>query len=306
MTGIFDVIVIGGGPAGLSAALNTKLEGFSTLLIEKATFGGRAAQSARIDNVLARVASGPEFAALALEHCGEHGVEFLYADVNQVRPGGMVLTSKGNRFGKAIVIATGLQWKELDIPGVPQAIAAGVARYGCDALHDKRVRGAEIAVLGGANSAGINALHFARECGAASVALLARNDLSKMSHYLQKLVLAQHNIWPLVGQSPMSVRIIPGGLAIEMENQPGVIEVQQLYLFPDALPRTDFVRVMKDAKGFLLTDENLMTSSAGIFAAGDVRAGSVKRIASAMGDGATVAARVKTFLEAQSCASCAA
>lgn len=308
----YDLIIVGGGPAGLSAALNAQLEGLSTLIVERERWGGRAAQSARIDNFLTHHnVTGREFASRALRHAQLHGADILFGEVKKVRQG-LVQIENRTSPARAIVVASGLQWRDLEIPGLEAALRAGKARYGC-AAHEEaaQVKGKQVAVLGGANSAGINALHFARECEAESVVMFVRTDFSGMSHYLKEAILRQKNIYPLLMTTIDTCGSTEKGLQL-WDTKGDLHEVDELFLFPDAYPRTEFINCDKDERGFIVTDfaedyPIMMTSIEGVFAAGDVRAGSTKRIASAIGEGATVIAQVKKYLrEQRECKRCVA
>lgn len=329
---LFDIVVVGGGPAGLSTALNARLEGFSVLVIERDVWGGRAAQSAAIDNVLALPTSGPGFAQTAKAHCAAHGVHFVTGNVTAIVPG-LVTCESGEAYAsRAIVIATGLQWRELHVPGLREAILAGSARYGCSTEQVKAVEGLTVGVVGGANSAGINALHFTTQ-GARMVYVLVRSDLGGMSHYLRERLLAHPKAQVVFsGELVGVVDNHLGGLGVQFSryrnlgrrplvDEPWDLEVDRLFLFPDATPHTDFVQARKDPRGFLVTTPSMELCAEdtpgvwrnprvlpGVFAAGDVRQGSIKRIAAAIGDGATVVYHLKHFLEEEvkGCATCAA
>lgn len=317
-----DLVIIGGGPAGLSAALNARLEGFSTVVIERAEVGGRAAQSARIDNLLGGSLSGPEFASKARQHCLERGVRFVSNEIISILPREglhevVTLEGRENWLAKAVIIATGLRWRELEeIVGVNEAIASGLAKYGCQAEEAANVKGLKVGVLGGANSAGINALHFAEQ--GAEVQMFLRSDL-RLSDYLRKQIGANPHIY--VGRNNPITKLKtvmvprPGtqemngvGLWVDRLNSSYPVWVDKLFLFPDAYPNPPVLpRETAKLDGFLVTDDFGMTNVPGIFAAGDVVAGTRKRIATAVGEGAAVIFGVKNFLDskrAQVCQSC--
>lgn len=314
-----DVIVVGGGPAGLSAALNAKLEGMSVLVISP-EFGGRAAQSAAIDNVLAHGSiSGAAFRNQMLEHCQAHGVGFESGEVLRVddAPVGRVWTSQGASYqAKTLIIATGLQWRELNIKGLNSAIADGQAHYGCQFEDASRLAGRRVGILGGANSAAINAIHFA-ESGAKVKLFIRTPGWGKMSQYLVERILALGRKLEIRWFPVTEVRRSPFGLEVLREmgtlakTLMAVDTVDELFLFPDAKPTLDFLspNILKDESGFLSTtpDFNLQTFAAlksieripNLYAIGDVRSGSVKRIASAIGEGAAVVHKLKLALRAE-------
>jgi len=300
-----DVIVIGGGPAGLSAALNARLEGMSTLLVEKTSWGGRAAQSARIDNVLGHGGiSGPEFVHRAKAHAEREGVITVRDGVERIDGHLVHLASGAAIAAKTIIVATGLEWRELEIEGLREALASGKARYGCMYDDGPAMQGKRVGVLGGANSAGINALHFA-ECGAQYVVMFTRGSLRGMSYYLHAQVMKHPRIRFSSGELEGIETQGEGLYTTTTHGSRDVVDA--LFLFPDAKPGAAFLRgAERCEKGFLVAPD-FETSARGIFVAGDVRSGSTKRIATAIGEGASVIYKVKQFLEeAQRCRTCVA
>lgn len=286
------LVIIGGGPAGLSAALNAQLEGWEAVVISQ-DIGGRAAMSARIDNVVGwHGVSGPTFANDLYLHAKERGVKFLRQHtvkcIDSLSPGLMVVRGEweGGIEAQAILLATGMQWNPIDTPGMEDVVTKGLATYGCPS-SDFNVKGKVIGVVGGANSAGINALDYVQR-GAFQVVLFARSGLGKMSHYLEEQVRGEEKI--LLAPFEPIERVWgmdDGAVGVRVANL--TYYSQHLFLFPDASPRCDFVPGLEqDPNGFVRADARMMTNLPGIFVAGDVRKGSVKRIASAIGDGASV------------------
>ena len=305
-----DVAVVGGGPAGLAAAVYAASEGLRTTVIEPTIPGGQAGTSSRIRNYLGfpNGVSGRDLANRALEQAWFFGARFVLA-----RPavglgsngGGHVVRLEGGAEvrARAVVLATGVTWHTLDAPGLARLLGAGVY-YGA-AAFDTTAAGAAAYVVGGGNSAGQAAAHLARS--AASVTLVVRGDRlgASMSDYLVRELAETANI-----QVRLGTEVVDGSGSGRLERITlcdrgrGAIEevlADALYVMIGARTQTGWLEgaVARDRQGYVLTGRDLdqaawplerppmlmETSVPGVFAAGDVRHGSVRRVASAVGGG---------------------
>ena len=313
----YDLIIVGGGPAGLGAAVYSGSEGLKTLLIEGEAVGGQAGTSSRIENYLGfpNGISGSELARRATTQAKKFGVEILTAQqvvkVETEDPYRLVTLSDGTKLScHALLIATGVHTRQLDQPGVEGLFGKGVY-YGASLAEAMAYRDQDVFIVGGANSAGQAALFFARYAN--KVTILSRGtSLSRsMSAYLVKQIAGVENIEVL---DQTEVDQVTGSEHLESitftNRDTGETETREaaaLFIFIGAVPRSDLVEnvVERDRVGFILTGQDLVddgkrpkgwkpkrdpffleTSVPGVFAAGDVRHGSVKRVATAVGEGA--------------------
>lgn len=313
----YDLIIVGAGPAGLAAAVYGASEGLRTLVIEREAPGGQAGTSSRIENYLGFPAglSGADLARRGYSQAQRLGAEFLTGEVDSVQlndPYRIVRLADGTDLScSALLIATGVQYRRLDVPGIERLTGAGVY-YGGALSEAISSRGEAVFIVGGANSAGQAAIHFAQY--ASSVTILVRgDDLAKggMSQYLIDRVEATENIniWlnsgvvEAFGDDHLEALCIAHGDTGERETVPA----GALFIFIGAKPYTDWISdvVAVDGGSYILTGPDLErarnaparwplprepfwleSSVPGVFVAGDVRHRSMKRIASATGEGA--------------------
>ncbi|MPZ27215.1 MAG: response regulator [Micromonosporaceae bacterium] len=326
---LYDVVVIGGGPAGLGAAVYAASEGLRTLLVEQSAIGGQAGQSSLIENYLGfpRGVSGSELAQRARDQAVRFAVEALTtAEVVGVVPHGdgrvVRFRDGGEVTAHAVVLATGVSWQRLPAAGAETLAGRGIY-YGATAHEAASCAGEEVYLVGGANSAGQAALHFARY--AKRVVMLVRGpDLRRgMSEYLVARIEAHPAIEVRTGTE---VRSAEGDGRLErlVLAEPGtgrreVVPATRLFVFIGASPPTGWLgeAFQRDPRGFLLTGPALLgedgqpppswpltrdpyhleSSVPGVFVAGDVRAESVKRVASAVGEGAMAVTLIHRYLE---------
>jgi thioredoxin reductase (NADPH) len=323
----YDLIVIGAGPAGLGAAVYGASEGLRTLMIDKSATGGQAGTSSKIENYLGFPSgvSGAVLAQRATAQAQRLGAEILTAqEVAAIRVEDtyrIVVLGDGTELScKAMVIATGVMTRQLEIPGAENLTGAGVY-YGAAMTEAANYKGQHVYVIGGANSAGQGAMFFSRF--ASQVTILVRgSSLEKgMSQYLVDQINDTENINII---SRTVVKEVHGEQhlnAITLENtltnETEMVPAAALFVFIGAVPHTDMVEgvVERNRAGFILTGPDLMkdgrppagwtlrrdpylleTSVPGIFAAGDVRQGAVRRVASAVGQGANVVSFVHQYL----------
>jgi thioredoxin reductase (NADPH) len=310
----FDVVIVGSGPAGLSAAVYAASEGLRTLVVDEGGVGGQATSSALIRNYLGfpRGVSGGRLAEQAYEQAWVFGAQFAFLQrATEIRSDGerlaVLLSDHGCVTARAVILATGAAYRRLGVPELEALSGAGVF-YGGTGSEAPAMAGQEVYVLGGANAAGQAALHLARY--ADRVTLVARGESlgAGMSHYLARQIEATQNV-----QVRLGTEIVGGGgdgwlnhlvLQDGGNGEPETVRADGLFLMLGARPHTDWLppAISRDAQGFLLTGPDLPddcswplarrpfhleTSMPGVFAAGDVRHGSVKRIASAVGDGSS-------------------
>lgn len=307
-----DVVIIGGGPAGLAAAVYAASEGLHCVIIERAEFGGQAGTSSLIRNYLGfpKGISGSELTKRAQLQARSFGAEFMRANVTSLAVDGnlhLVQLESGKIIAcRTVILACGVQYRKLDVPGVQNF---GVF-YGANPTESTQWEGHAVAVLGGANSAAQAALHFSKT---SLVYLLSRSPLSKgMSEYLVKEIEATRGITIIEGFEVREFERFPSGNLGIWPKSGARVDVSAAFIFIGAQPKTEWVPVVKDDHGFILTgmdltkimpegfgDRNPMaheTSVPGVFCAGDVRFGSVKRVSGATGDGAAVVAEIHQYL----------
>lgn len=323
----YDMIIVGGGPAGLAAAVYGASEGLTTLLVERAAPGGQAGTSSFIENYLGFPdgVTGAELSRRAAAQAQRFGAEVLTAqDVVGVRrndPYRVVVLADGTELScYAVVVASGMEVRRLEVPGLEPLIGAGV--YYGSALHEAALyRDRDVFMVGGANSAGQAAIFFARH--ARTVTLLLRGpDLGRsMSQYLIDRINETANIIVRPNTTVAAVHGSDRLEAIDLTDALTGITTRQpaaaLFIFIGSAPRTDMVAdlVARDRQGYILTGRDLMqdghrpkgwtaerepflyeTSVPGIFAAGDARAGSGKRVAAAVGEGSATVSAVHEYL----------
>jgi thioredoxin reductase (NADPH) len=315
----YDVIVIGAGPAGLATSVYAGSEGLSVLAIDCRSFGGQAGASARIENYLGFPTgiSGMALMGRAFSQAQKFGVEILIPD-EAVRldcgnePCHVLLQTGERARARAVVIATGARYRRLGVERLEDFEGSSV-HYWASPLEADLCSNEEVALVGGGNSAGQATVFLASR--AKRVTLIARRPLNDtMSQYLIQRIQAQPNIDVVVGCEISELQGTNGALSsISWRNRAtGTIDnraVRYLFSFIGAEPNTDWLEasgIKLDSRGFVLTGDQaggqklpLETCRSGIFAVGDVRSSSVKRVAAAVGDGAAVVASVHAYLAKQ-------
>ena len=315
-TSSFDLAIVGGGPAGLAAGVYGASEGLKTVIVERRAPGGQAGLSSRIDNYLGFPSglSGNDLARRAVAQARRFGAEILAPqEVVQVRSQGpyrvITLADGGELSCHAIVIASGVQWRKLDVPGIERLRGAGVY-YGAAPTEALSCREEDVYVVGGANSAGQAAIHFARY--AKNVIMLVRGESlgATMSQYLIHDIEQTPNIRVDFGVQVVGVhgteKLEAISIACGRSGSVDRLPATSLFVFIGAAPRTEWLDgyVERDDRGFILTGQDLVrqgkrpkcwsagrdpylleTSVPGVFAVGDVRHGSIKRVASGVGEG---------------------
>jgi thioredoxin reductase (NADPH) len=323
----YDLVVVGGGPAGLAAAVYAASEGLRTILVERYATGGQAGTSSQIENYLGfpTGVSGADLARRATMQAKRFGTEILTAqDVVEIRrndPYRTIVLSDGSELSSyAVLISSGMEVRRLEAPGVDELAGAGVF-YGAALTEAAAYRDRDVFVVGGANSAGQGAMFFSRH--ARSVTMLIRGAAlsTGMSQYLVDRIAETRNVRVL----PRSVVAGVSGTghleSITVEHvetgERTEFPAAAMFIFIGTAPRTSIVAdlVERDAQGFILTGRDLMidgrpprgwplardpflfeTSVPGIFAAGDARRGSGKRVAAAVGEGSATVSMIHEYL----------
>jgi thioredoxin reductase (NADPH) len=327
-TDFYDVVIVGGGPAGLGAAVYAASEGLRTVLVERQATGGQAGQSSRIDNYLGFPdgVTGAQLTDRARRQAQKFGAEILTTrDVVglDVRASSRAVrfADEGEVVAHTVLLATGISYRKLDVPGAEALTGRGVF-YGSAATEGPACAGEDIYIVGAANSAGQAAVFLSQH--AERVTLLVRGDSLErsMSYYLARQVDEIPNI-----EVRLSTEVIGVGGEDHLEQltlcetragEQETVRAGYLFVFIGAEPRTDWLEGVlgRDARGFVLTGPDLVldgqrprgwdldrdpyhleASVPGVFAAGDVRANSTKRVASAVGEGAMAIQLLHTYLE---------
>ncbi|WP_369229739.1 FAD-dependent oxidoreductase [Streptomyces sp. R21] len=324
----YDLVVIGGGPAGLGAAVYGASEGLRTVLVERSATGGQAGQSSRIENYLGFPdgVSGGQLTERARRQAAKFGAEILTArEVTGLDVTGAARTvrfSDGSAIAAhSVILATGVSYRQLEAPGLAELTGCGVF-YGSALTEAASCQGHDVYIVGGANSAGQAAMYLAR--GAKSVTLLVRGSslAASMSHYLIQQINDAPNInvrtGTVVESAHGSDHLEQLTLRDVASGHTELVDAQWLFVFIGAAPLTDWLEgtVLRDARGFIMAGPDmtadgqppagweldrppyhLETSVPGVFVAGDARSESAKRVASAVGEGAMAVMLVHRYLE---------
>jgi thioredoxin reductase (NADPH) len=301
----YQVVVLGGGPAGLSAAIYAARSGYSTVIVEKAFPGGQIANASRVENYpgFADGVSGMELGQLMHRQAESQGAQTMMADVSALQPGvgsGLhtVKTSEGDVQGVAVIIATGSRYRLLDVPGETELAGRGVSY--CATCDGPFYRGKRVAVVGGGDTAITDALeltHFASE-----VTVVHRRGELRASAALQAKALNSPKIkfaWNSVVEAVHGENVVE---ALRLRNtRDGIISelaVDGVFVAVGSVPSTGFLgeTVPLDDSGCVITNDLMETSIAGLFAAGDVRHNSARQVITAAGDGATAALSARRYI----------
>jgi thioredoxin reductase (NADPH) len=317
-----DVVVVGAGPAGLAAAVYASSEGLETMVLEPEIPGGQAGTSSLIRNYLGfqRGISGDDLAGRAVEQAWLFGADFVLSQwvTRLSSTGGMpvVRTTDGSEVAaRAVVIATGVAWRRLGVPRLEALVGAGVF-YGAAGAEAQAMSGRDVFVIGAGNSAGQAAVHLARYARSVTMVVRGRTLGATMSDYLVTVIAASPNIALL-----LETEVVDGSGSCGLDSLTLLdratgarrqVPAAALFVLIGGEPRTEWLAgsIDRDARGYVLTGEDVLpeswplsrppmlleTSMPGVFAAGDVRSRSVKRVAAAAGEGATAISLVHEYL----------
>ena len=325
-TNFYDLAIIGGGPAGLAAAVYGASEGLHTVIIEREAPGGQAGMSSRIENYLGfpNGLSGGDLARRAVVQAQRFGVEILSQEAVGVRTEGsyrIIKMADGNEIScHALMVATGVQWRRLDTPGIDRLQGAGIY-YGGGSTEALSCKGETVYVVGGANSAGQAAMNFSRYADRVVILVRGSSLASTMSQYLIDQIKETPNIqlWTNASITEAHGETHLEEISVLCTDTKKVerVPASAMFIFIGALPRTDWLAdlVERDDRGFILTGPDLIwdgkrpkgwnlerdpflleTNIPGLFAVGDVRHGSVKRVASGVGEGSVAVQFIHQYL----------
>ena len=323
---LYDLCIVGGGPAGLAAAVYAASEGLRTVVVERDAPGGQAGQSASIENYLGfpKGLSGADLTHRAVAQAARFGAEMVLArDVVGFEVRGPVRAVRFDGAGevesRALLISTGVSYRQLDAPGLEQLGVQG-AYYGASASEASQCQGEDVYVVGAANSAGQAALNLARYAKRVVMVVRANRLEDAMSRYLVGRIRGVDNIEVRLRSEVVAAHGDGHLEALTVADRASGTEEEVptswLFVFVGASPRTDWLGtdVARDEKGFVITGQDLLssrqappwplsrapfaleTSVPGVFAAGDVRLDSMKRVASAVGEGAMAVYLVHRYL----------
>lgn len=303
-----SVIMIGAGPSALAAAIYTTREDIDTVLLEKGVVGGLAAITDQVDNYpgFANGITGLQLAEQLEDQANRFGAEIAYTEVTALKSHSedntlMVTTQEGDYKAKAVLIATGSDYKKIGVPGEEEYYGRGV--HYCATCDGAFYRDKRLVVVGGGNSAVQESLFLTRFT--THIDLLVRSKVKAsevLQHELQKAVdsgkITVHldtTTDEIIGKDNKVTKVSGTKAGKKQE-----FETDGVFVFVGLVPNTQFLKdsdVKLDEIGFILTDQNLHTSMPGVFASGDVRSGATMQIASAVGEGATAALKIREFLE---------
>ncbi|HEY1518103.1 MAG TPA: FAD-dependent oxidoreductase [Solirubrobacteraceae bacterium] len=317
----YDLVIVGGGPAGLAAAVYGASEGLKTIMVEREAPGGQAGQSSRIENYLGFPAglSGSDLARRATDQARRLGAELLsLQDATRLRVEGsgriVELSGGGSLSASSVLVASGVSYRQLDVPGFAELTGQGIY-YGAALTEARSCGDQHVVVIGGANSAGQAAVYFSKY--ARLVTILVRGDsLAKsMSHYLIEQIEALDNVEVRTRTEAIAAEGDGQLRTLRLRNPDGsesVTEVDACFVFIGAMPLTDWLAgvVARDERGFILAGLDakqdswplprdpfpLETSVPGVLVAGDVRSRSIKRVASAVGEGSMAVSLIHQYL----------
>ena len=306
MSSDFDVIIIGGGPAGLSAGLYTSRAGFKSLLIEKAMIGGQITNAEMVENYpgFTDGISGFDLSDSIHRQATKFGLETVSAEVSGVELGGrnkLVQTSEGEYTARAVIIAGGAALQRLGVPREEELTGRGVSY--CATCDGAFFRDKAVAVIGGGNSAVEEAILLTRFVS--RVIIIHRRDQLRASKIAQERAFANDKIeflWDTVVEGIIGDDKVTGLKVSNVKtNETSTIEVAAAFIYVGQKPATDYLKGMipLDEEGRIITNEKMETEVSGVFAAGDIRRHSARQVITAAGDGATAALSAEKYLSQQ-------
>jgi thioredoxin reductase (NADPH) len=306
MSKLHDIIIIGGGPAGLTAGLYASRNKLSTLLIEKGLVGGNINEAEKVDNYpgFPQGISGMELTSLMHQQALQYRMEVVIDEVTGIKIEGEIktaMTSQGELSAKALIIAGGSERQKLNVQGEKEYTGKGVSYCAtCDAPF---FRGKRVAIVGGGNAALYEALHIAKF--ASRVSIIHRRDQFRATPVVQDKVFAEPNIdfiWNTVVKEIQGDTFVRGLKIVDVKSgKESLLEVDGVFIAIGLIPNTAYLKgtVDMDEKGSVIVNDRMETSVPGIFAAGDIRSNSIRQVIAAAGDGAVAAVSASNFIENQ-------
>ena len=296
---LYDLIIIGGGPAGLTAAIYAQRAKLNCLLLEKVGLGGQIALSDVIENYPGVGSiSGAELMAKFEEHAKNFGAQIEFAEVEKVEDKGAyktVKTTNGELKTKAVLIATGAKPRKLGVPG--EAVFAGKGVSYCATCDGFFFRGKDVVVVGGGDTAVKEAVYLSKIVR--QVTIIHRRNQLRAEKIIQEKAFAQPNIkfiWDSVVTEIYGQEKVAGVKVKNVKtNVVTDLKTDGVFIFIGITPNADFIDVAKDKNGFIITDKFMATSMPGVYAAGDVRDTPLRQVATAVGDAAIAINSIGTF-----------
>jgi thioredoxin reductase (NADPH) len=302
----YEVVIIGGGPAGLTAGLYTSRAGLKSLLIERSIFGGQIVNARQVDNYpgFPEGISGFELASLMHEQAIKYGLEAINGTVTAIKPGDnySIITADGNFEAETVIIAAGSEYRKLEVPGEEELLGRGVSY--CATCDGFLFRDQDVAVVGGGDTAITDALELSEHTS--KVYIIHRRDQLRAGQILQQKALALTKLEPVwntvveevIGEnrvSALSLRNVKTGEITKLEVSGVFVAIG---FEPNSRSFADIIEL--DEIGLIKTNELMATSVPGIFAVGDIRKNSPRQVAGAVGDGATAAISAFKYLRERS------
>ena len=297
----YDLVIIGGGPGGITAAIYALRARMKLIMLERAGIGGQIALSDIIENYPGFPAlSGPELMAKFEEHAKKEGLEVKNGLVSSIRKEDDLFTiemGKESLSAKSVIIATGAEPSELGITGEREFFGRGVST--CATCDGPFYRGKDVAVIGGGDTAVKEAIFLSKLVK--KVHIVHRRDQLRAEKVLQERIRSKDNVefcWNHTGLEVKGDKMGVTGLVIEDKNskEKRELKVDGVFIFVGLNPSTSFVECEKDKFGFIKTDENMETSIPGLFAVGDCRITPLRQVATAVGDGAIAAMKAEEYV----------
>jgi thioredoxin reductase (NADPH) len=302
----YEAIIIGGGPAGLTAGLYTSRAGLKSLLVERGIVGGQIINATLVENYpgFPQGISGAELGSLMHQQAVKYGLELVNAEVTGVVQGQpyIISTTEGDFEAIAIIIAAGSEYRKLGVSGEERLVGHGISYCAtCDGFF---FRDREVAVVGGGDTAITDALELTRH--AKKVYIVHRRDQLRAGYILQQRALAEPKlefIWTTVVEEILGEKLVSG---LKLRNvktgQNSILKVTGVFIAVGLVPNSQhFSNIVDlDDTGYIVTDETMATSASGIFAAGDIRRNSPRQVAAAVGDGAIAAISAFKYVQGSS------
>ena len=301
---MYDVIIVGAGPAGLTSAIYSTRAGYNTLVLEEGTPGGQASTTDIIENYpgFPQGISGPELMMKFYEQAEKFGCTFKFESVKELDLTGKikkVITSTEIYDSRAVIIASGARPRILGVEGEEKYRGKGVSYCGtCDGFFFK---GKEVLVVGGGDTAAEEALYLAKMCK--KVTLIHRRDKLRATKILQDKVLSHEKIeliWDSVVDNIFGEKMVEGVTIHNIKTQEKIdLKVEGLFIFVGYIPNSDYLpkELHLDEKGYIISNDTLETNLPGVFVVGDVRQKTLKQVATAVGDGALALVALEEYLE---------